>query len=67
MQAVEELLPVDGLYVPAAQAVHTFGLPVDGLYVPAAQAMQVAWPAVLYVPAAQAMQAVEELLPVDGL
>jgi hypothetical protein len=39
MQAVGEELPVDGLYVPAAQAMQAVE-EVDGLYVPAVQAMQ---------------------------
>jgi hypothetical protein len=46
MQAVEEELPVDGLYVPAAHAMQAFEkmLPVDGLYVPAAHAVHAPWP-----------------------
>jgi hypothetical protein len=46
MQELEEALPVDGLYVPAAQAMQELEevLPVDGLYVPAAQAVQAIWP-----------------------
>jgi hypothetical protein len=43
MQAADELLPVNGLYVPTAQTMHWEILPVDGLYVPAAQAMQANW------------------------
>ncbi len=46
MQATDELLPVDGLYVPAAQTMQEVEevLPVDGLYVPASQTMQANWP-----------------------
>jgi hypothetical protein len=47
MQAkCDEELPVDGLYVPAAQAMQATEeeLPVDGLYVPAGQAVHAAWP-----------------------
>ena len=49
MQAAEEVLPDDGLYVPAAQVMQATDevLPVDGLYVPAAQAVQEDWPAAL--------------------
>ncbi len=49
MQETEEVLAVDGLYVPAAQAMQAVEevLAVDGLYVPAAQAVQAVWPPVL--------------------
>ncbi len=49
MQAANEVLAVDGLYVPAAQAAQAADevLAVDGLYVPAAQAVQEDWPAAL--------------------
>jgi hypothetical protein len=50
MQAVEEVLPVDGLNVPAVhlmQAVEEV-LPVNGLYDPAVHAVHAAWPDELY-------------------
>ena len=42
MHAVEELLPVNGLYEPVGQAVQDVDElpPVDGLYVPAGQEVQ---------------------------
>ena len=58
MQAVEEVLPVDGLYVPAAQAVQADW--PDVLYDPAGQVTQAVEELLpadgLYVPAGQARQ-----------
>ncbi len=66
MQAAEEVLPVDGLYVPAGHAVQKAWPAV--LYVPAAHVIHAAEESLLvdglYFPAGQRMQ---ELLPVDGL
>ena len=54
MQDNNDVLPLDGLYVPAGHAMHADNEvpPMDGLYDPAGQAMQVALLAnALYVPA----------------
>ena len=54
--AAEDVLPVVGLYLPAAQLVQD-DWPTLGLYVPAAQLVQDDWPTLgLYVPAAHAAQ-----------
>jgi hypothetical protein len=49
MQASDELLPVEGLNVPAAHAMQAADevLPVEGLYVPAAHDVHDDWPAPL--------------------
>ncbi len=73
MQDDSEVLPFDGLYVPAGQATHDINdaLPVDGLYVPAGQATHddddVLPTDGLYVPMGQWMHDKSEVLPFDGL
>ena len=74
MQDSNDILPLDGLYVPAGHAIHADNEvpPMDGLYDPAGQAMQVALLANgLYVPAWQTVHDAAllpvELLKVPGL
>jgi hypothetical protein len=69
MQDSNDVLPMDGLYVPAGHAIHADNEvpPMDGLYDPAGQAMQVALLAnALYVPAWQTVHDAA-LLPVELL
>jgi hypothetical protein len=70
---VQAICLLDGLYVPAGQAIQDEEeiLPTVGLYVPAGQAVQNVCPLEgLYVPAGQAVQAVallpDKLLKVPG-